>query len=74
MNTNEYIFDLRDAINKKDASTIKQIVKENNLEIIDGKIFEKDKKLADNQTKYYDQLQMIKKILLNSFLCGGLFI
>lgn len=64
----EYIFELRQAIKDKNSALIKEIIEKNNLILKDGKIFSPKEQKEDckSKSKFYDQRQMINKILLNS--------
>lgn len=54
------------AIKGGNVSEIASIVKEFGLEIVDGKLFAKDKEYAAAQAVYFDMIQLIRKIGLNS--------
>lgn len=57
---------LRTLINNQDVDGLDEFMKKNDLELVDGKIYAKDKDNAKRQRDFYDQRQLIKKILLNS--------
>lgn len=54
------------AIKSGNVSDIVSIVKEFGLEIVDGRLYAKDKKYAAGQAVYFDMIQLIRKIGLNS--------
>lgn len=61
--------DLASGIDENDhdkINAVKSIVDETDLELKDGKFYHKDRVFAKKQNAFYDQRQLIKKILLNS--------
>jgi len=56
---------INQAIQSSDAETLATLIKEQNLEIKDGKVVA-DPKIVKQSFDFWDQRQLIKKILLNS--------
>ena len=56
---------INQAIQSGDAETLATLIKEQNLEIKDGKVVA-DPKIVKQSFDFWDQRQLIKKILLNS--------
>lgn len=63
--------ELIEAIEKKDINTIKYLMQEHNLKVEGNKIVPVNKKQIQDLADYWDTLQYIRKILLNS-LYGAL--
>lgn len=57
---------LQKLVDDEDLDNLLEFLDENHLEIVEGKIYSKDKVYAKSQSEFYDQRQLIKKILLNS--------
>lgn len=67
MTEKEYNIEIvKELLKNNDFDSLKNYMKEYNLEIVDNKIVPKDKKYYKDKSNFYDQRQLIKKILLNS--------
>jgi DNA polymerase elongation subunit (family B) len=58
--------DLPKLIEDNDVAGIKQLMEKHNLSVVDGKLIANDKDKFDELSDYYDTIQLVKKILLNS--------
>jgi len=57
---------LQELISNNDVDGLATFIQKNDLELVGGKIYTKDKVHARKKRDFYDQRQLIKKILLNS--------
>ena len=64
------LVELKNAIDKRDAKKIAQLIKENNLTIKEQKITA-DEHICNEIINFWDKRQLVKKINLNSLKLGA---